>query len=361
MNISKETIQLLDFERIRLLYKNGLYGLIGVLVNGILSLLFFWDKVNSSILLIWIALIFVIGMTRWFLVIVFNAKLKNQQVHPDNIQGWELWFYAGYSLSGVVWSTTILFPFEDKDLLNSLIFITLVHVGMISAANTIYSTSLLSIRTYLTITMLPLMLKLFLLKEEPFIIVGFMCSAYYVFMIRLTKVLNKTIIGNIELKIENENLSLRDSLTGLWNRRRLYLFMEKLLPQIKRTQTPLSLILFDVDFFKKYNDANGHNAGDKLLVQISEIMQNSIRDEDLAVRYGGEEFLIVLPNTNLNHARQIGERIHKLVKENTSVTISGGLVCHSEELSFEELVLRADKLLYKAKEKGRDQIIFAPI
>ncbi len=354
--LNSGTLELLNFERIRLLYRNGLYGLIGVLVNSLLSLLFFWDKVSpNSLLLLWIALISTIGIARWLLVILFNIKLKNQQIDPSNVQVWEWFFYAGYSLSGVIWAASILFPFES-DLLNGLIFITLVHVGMISAANTIYTTSLLSIRTYLTITMVPLTIKLFSLNEESFMIIGLMCSAYYIFMIRLTKVLNETIINNIKLKIENEKLSLKDSLTGLWNRRRLYLFMEKLLPQLERNNALLSIILFDVDFFKKYNDTNGHNAGDQLLSYISKIIQSVIREGDLAVRYGGEEFLIVLPSTDLGYAKKIAERVRKSVKENTPVTISGGLALYSTGMSFEEIILEADKLLYKAKEGGRDRI-----
>ncbi len=356
MDISKETRKSLDFERIKLLYRNGFYGFLGVLVNSCFLVLFFWNNVNQQILILWMVLVILISIARFLLGIIFNSKFKNQQDLPDNIQIWEWRAYAGLFTSRLLWTATIFFPFQEN-LFGSLIFIALAHVGMTSAANTIYATSLISIQTYLTITMIPLTVRLFSLQGDIFMIVGAMCSAYYIFMIRMNGVLNKTIIDNIKLKLENEDLSLKDPLTGLGNRRRLYMFMEKLIPLAQRHKLPFSLILLDVDNFKQYNDTEGHNAGDKLLIQISEIIQSMTRDADLAVRYGGEEFLIVLPDTDVSYAKKVGERILKSVKENTSTTISAGLTSYLEKVSLDELILRADKSLYRAKESGKDQIV----
>jgi len=112
----------------------------------------------------------------------------------------------------------------------------------------------------------------------------------------------------------------------------------------------------DIDFFKKYNDTNGHAAGDKLLANIAGILSHLTRKENLVVRYGGEEFLILLPEQGLPLAVKIAERIRKEVEERTPATISLGVAEFHLEMTQEELFIAADNALYQAKEKGRNRV-----
>ena len=113
----------------------------------------------------------------------------------------------------------------------------------------------------------------------------------------------------------------------------------------------------DIDYFKNYNDTKGHSAGDVLLAKVSEIISSNIRSEDLAVRYGGEEFLVIFAGISISQAAITGERLRITIKENTDVTISSGLAEYKKGMSFDDLTRKADSLLYKAKDSGRDRMV----
>jgi diguanylate cyclase (GGDEF)-like protein len=164
--------------------------------------------------------------------------------------------------------------------------------------------------------------------------------------------------------------ALIDELTGIYNRRALYKILDQEIKRAERFKHPLTIIMVDIDFFKVYNDNNGHLAGDLLLQRISKIMQSKIREVDTLGRYGGEEFLIILPETSHESAAIIAERIRKSVEESHfkgqetqpkgKMTISAGLVTfHGEYKSRQHLIHSADELLYQAKESGRNQLIKA--
>ncbi|MCF6194976.1 MAG: GGDEF domain-containing protein [Kangiellaceae bacterium] len=133
-----------------------------------------------------------------------------------------------------------------------------------------------------------------------------------------------------------------------------------------RYSLALSLIMVDIDFFKKLNDTHGHESGNKVLEALSEIIKECIRDVDIFARYGGEEFAIILPQTPLKDALVIGERIRTEVDafmfessngEPLKVTVSVGLTSYPENgRSHEELVTLADKALYRAKDEGRNLV-----
>ena len=211
----------------------------------------------------------------------------------------------------------------------------------------------------MNLTLLSLIVKCIWMQDILYMaLAGYLIMGYIV----LTKLIfkqNKTLLENIALKIENRNQSFLDPLTELWNRRRLYLFIDKVIELSKRSSDPFSLILLDIDHFKQYNDTNGHNAGDNILIKISEILLDCSREQDLVVRYGGEEFMVVLPNTNIRQAEVIAERILTNVRKNTSVTISAGLAQYTGQTNFDQLVHQADVSLYAAKNSGRDRFVVA--
>lgn len=163
-------------------------------------------------------------------------------------------------------------------------------------------------------------------------------------------------------------LSITDKLTEIYNRAKLDKTLQEEFNRSKRYKTEFSVILIDIDFFKKVNDTFGHQIGDDVLKESAQVLKNSIRLTDVLGRWGGEEFLIISPQTNLEGAVKIAEHINnaiKLYKFKTypnKVTMSIGVASYFEDMSkIEEIVLNADKSLYKAKENGRDRVVYHEI
>jgi len=173
---------------------------------------------------------------------------------------------------------------------------------------------------------------------------------------------------NMELEklyAEVQRLSVMDSLTGLYNRRGFFELSHREVDRAKRFGGSLPVIMLDIDHFKDINDTHGHEAGDQVLEKLAGRLSGQLRKVDIMGRYGGDEFLILLPETNAASARNVAERLrHSIVNEpmETSqgplnVTISVGLAAlHESTMTVEQLVKRADQALYKAKESGRDRI-----
>ncbi len=158
------------------------------------------------------------------------------------------------------------------------------------------------------------------------------------------------------------SLSEQDGLTGLFNRRALDRQLEKSIGDAQRVGDPLSVIVLDADHFKAYNDSYGHLAGDDILRCLARVMSNNVRREDCCFRYGGEEFVILLPGKTLEQATLIAERIRDVFQRNSSsnhgpgCTVSIGVAQCCEEDTPATLLARGDAALYRAKELGRDRV-----
>lgn len=163
---------------------------------------------------------------------------------------------------------------------------------------------------------------------------------------------------------------IRDPLTGLFNRRYLEESLEREISKANRQKIPLGLIMLDADHFKSFNDTYGHIAGDTVLKHLSKLLVRNSRREDIACRYGGEEFVLVLPGTEKKVARQRAEDLRKIVqngetlthesKELPNITISLGIALLPDHgNTAAELITEADKALYRAKENGRNQVVIA--
>jgi diguanylate cyclase (GGDEF)-like protein len=168
-----------------------------------------------------------------------------------------------------------------------------------------------------------------------------------------------------------QTLATTDTLTSLLNRHQIFLRAEQEFARLGReregggTKKALGLLMLDVDYFKRHNDTYGHQAGDLILKEIADRLVRSLRRYDFVGRYGGEEFLAVLPGTGFLGTRGIAERIRERVEAEpviiggieVPVTVSIGLACTTgEEESFEDALKRADKGLYLAKSEGRNKV-----
>jgi diguanylate cyclase (GGDEF)-like protein/PAS domain S-box-containing protein len=170
----------------------------------------------------------------------------------------------------------------------------------------------------------------------------------------------KDITENKRLEKELEKLSITDSLTGLYNQRHFYNELRREMERTKRINHPLSLLLFDVDEFKHYNDTYGHLEGDKALNKVGRIVSESIRvNVDSGYRYGGDEFVVVLPETDTDQAFSVADRIRTSFNNAglVDVTLSIGLIEYRTEYDLETFVRHADKAMYVAKQSGGDRII----
>lgn len=155
-----------------------------------------------------------------------------------------------------------------------------------------------------------------------------------------------------------------DFLTGCVNKKETETSIETFLKQHLRYKTPFSILMFDIDFFKKVNDTYGHLAGDFILKELAKIIQDIIRESDICGRFGGEEFLVLLPNTKMSGALKLAKRMRKSIEdykfkfENQiiSITMSIGITSASKNDSVFSLIERVDDALYKAKHNGRNRI-----
>ncbi len=175
-----------------------------------------------------------------------------------------------------------------------------------------------------------------------------------------------TEVASIEARLNEMNLT--DCLTGAYNRRYLEDRFAAEISRNSRHERDLSLIILDIDFFKSINDTYGHQAGDFVLQQFSDLVQSRIRPSDTFVRYGGEEFCCILPETSLENAAILAEHLRSNVEDEAFVfdkheinfTISQGIACmKTKNEPMEEILKRADEALYNAKNTGRNKVVLA--
>lgn len=161
---------------------------------------------------------------------------------------------------------------------------------------------------------------------------------------------------------ELEGLATSDSLTGVSNRFALDKAMNFELKKARRYERPLSLIIMDVDHFKRVNDNYGHPIGDQVLKQMAALIRDSVRESDIPGRWGGEEFLVICPETDGAGARILAENLRKCIENNAfpvpdKITVSLGCATLAPKDSVEKLIKRVDQRLYKAKETGRNRVV----
>ena len=189
-------------------------------------------------------------------------------------------------------------------------------------------------------------------------------------------ILNFTFLDELEYNFQQQmyEMSTRDGLTGVYNRR---YFSQRIITDLsfaRRHQIPCTLVILDIDHFKKVNDTHGHRTGDQVLITVTEAIGNMIRKEDILARYGGEEFVVIAQGTDLVNGKALGKRIQLCVAEQrtpalddpnmvTKVTVSVGVATVPSDASVEAdvLISTADANLYDAKRLGRNQVVTSPV
>lgn len=168
-----------------------------------------------------------------------------------------------------------------------------------------------------------------------------------------------------ELLCKVEYMAITDSLTGLFNRRRFHEILSKEFERSKRYATPFSLIMVDIDHFKKINDNYGHQAGDTVLKEVTSLIKKNTRETDTSARYGGEEFMVIMPNTIKHDALHLAERVRSETEKNKfsdingqTITVSIGITGMPDpDITKEDVLIKCtDFALYRAKNTGRNKV-----
>ncbi len=180
--------------------------------------------------------------------------------------------------------------------------------------------------------------------------------------LEIAKVLDKSLLFQ-----HTKELSITDDLTGLYNRRYFNQRFDREVLRAKRYRRPLSILMVDIDYFKNYNDINGHLLGDDVLKKVAYLVESNLRKADIVARYGGEEFVILLPEIDKVHADQVAEKLRRTIElrhfpkeqyqPNKNLTISLGLATLPDDsTNSRELIEFADRALYRAKAEGRNRV-----
>lgn len=181
----------------------------------------------------------------------------------------------------------------------------------------------------------------------------------------LLLLLNYYRLSESKIKKQLVKSSEHDSLTGLLNRRSISRIYQLLLKDKRNPVFPIGVIMCDIDHFKTINDTYGHNGGDCVLREISGLMQSNLRDTDYLCRWGGEEFLILLPKADIEQTENIAEKLRSIIEgyrveyndQSFALTMSFGVGSYQEPIDLEKIVHEVDGYLYQAKERGRNTLV----
>ncbi len=345
----------LDYERVVFLYGSSGTGLLGILVATVLMAVVIADVYAPRAGLLWAGVVVGTYLPRVLLWITFLRRHASGSITPENVRPWEPRAVWASVVPYLCFAGAAFLPYGEETL-TALLFFTVLAVLMIGGGTLLYSTSIGIMLVFLHVTFVAVIVRSIWEGERLLWVLAVTLVVAYSLLLRVILRGHRATVESLRLKIDSAHESVVDPLTGLYNRRRLDLFLDKLVPASKRSGRTFSVVLFDIDHFKRFNDTHGHKRGDEVLVAVAQILQACAREQDLVVRYGGEEFMAVLPATRAVEARGLAERVLEDVRVSTEVTTSAGIQELADGWSLEELIESADRALYAAKEAGRDRV-----
>jgi diguanylate cyclase (GGDEF)-like protein/PAS domain S-box-containing protein len=176
------------------------------------------------------------------------------------------------------------------------------------------------------------------------------------------KKLHEMLEAQMQINKQLEDMLTYDMLTGAYNRRKFEYFVHQEIEKAERYENPFSITIFDVDNFKQINDVSGHNNGDRVLQEIAAIIKHTLRDSDKLFRWGGDEFIVLLPDVNLKNAFKVANKIRKAIDsyafdiEGKCVSLSLGVGTYDTNETLDQFIARVDKALLKAKNNGKNLV-----
>ena len=327
------------------------------------------DAQTPTILVAWLSIIAIATVAR--LVVFKRFFSANRPI--NNPQKWEQLYIATTLLYFACWSVGGLFILPPDNLTYQILLMYFL-IGMAGSAISVFSAQRFVQICSVAILLVPGIGFFYLQNSLLTTCIALGGTFFLVSAVRSSKVLTDSITMNAKLnreletaKIKAETLANIDELTNLYNRRAFYRDGTKSFEQCLANNKPCSVMILDIDNFKEFNDKYGHSTGDTILQNFAAVLSKNIRSTDFCARVGGEEFAIILADTSLATATEIGNKLVDAIANQQhdigldhlpTITSSIGVACNKEE-SFAQFIQRADTALYEAKDMGRNQVIAA--
>ena len=339
----------------------------------IVSSAYFWifsKFVPFIILLVWFIFQILLAIYRFY-----NAKMFTKYLEEENevkIKRNEIHFIISNVFQAFMWTISsilsIIYAPEPFELVNFIMIIGIITAAVLSMSS-LYKAYLV----FFFSMIIPQIIIILYYGKDQHIALFILTIIYIPATILLSKAMYDSRINSIKVHDELEKsveafhkLSIIDNLTNIYNRRYFFDMSENLISIAKREQKKVSLIMLDIDYFKKINDTYGHQTGDFVLVQLVKEIKTTLRESDIFARVGGEEFTILLNDTSLAGASVIAEKIRIIVERKTfvynitsiNITVSMGISeLNKENNSIADLYKESDKKLYEAKRNGRNRVV----
>jgi len=337
---------------------------IAALVNGALSLLVAWalyPYVPAALLALWLA-----GVATITAVRLLQLRIFHRDPTPD-VAIWTRRYLRTLATSGLLWGVSLpLFLPLVPPLHGSVLVIALA--GLAAGALPIHAAVLSIYCTFLACLLVPCALTYLWLGEPVHLVLAGMTTLYGSALVLAARNYGRALDDahrlSAELEAANEQLAHQashDALTGLYNRGRFEAVFDRELDRTSRYHSHFALIMLDIDDFKQINDRHGHDAGDRVLRELGALFREEVRAPDLAARWGGEEFMILLPETRLPDAEAVAERLRARIAEARfgepdGVTASLGVTECTGPETHGAILRRLDNALYESKRDGRNQV-----
>jgi diguanylate cyclase len=353
-------------KKIRLLYLNSLTPAILSGVIGICLVATLWQSVNHIALLTWLCITISLSLLRVCLMIAF----ENRAVNGSQTLKWEAPYAISLFAVVVNWSIGLLIILPN-DNINVLFIVSIFSIGLGSASTSWYRKIRYLQMGTVCLFFMPIIISLLTYNAHETFWLGITACFMFFGCLSTSHLSQKILTDHFELAYELRKsikktriLAHTDVLTGLNNRRAFFEMAPKILTTCQIHALPVCLVTFDIDYFKKINDAYGHIAGDIALQRIASLLIKNLRSSDVCCRLGGEEFAMLLPNLNLKKAMHTAETLRKIIagmsialplQNHIAITASFGVSDIGD--TIDELLNHADQAMYKAKNSGRNLVL----
>ena len=357
--------ELVRAEKLQLLFHQSYSAIFVSLFGCVLLSAILWQVQQKEVLISWVFILVCSALIRFTLFMLYH-RIKPQ---GEDILAWGMPYVLTLFLSSIIWGIGAVYILPTASQLHQVV-IYFFLIGMSGGAISAYSVN--RTMALITITCLLLPITVWFLMQGSLLTVGLALSAviFSVSAIRAGKILSLKLNQSFMLAHElghakeaAEAMALKDELSGIDNRRAFYEKGKMLVDYCQRNGEILSVIIIDIDHFKKINDKYGHAGGDATIRQIGHILQKGMRKSDLCARIGGEEFGILLTTSLTDGAAQIAETLRQVISRtpisfnDKDFTISASFGVAVGSLDLDTLIRRADDSLYKAKAAGRNCVV----
>lgn len=349
MNLDSGLQAELDIQRVIILHKHCQSSIAGIIGAALIIGSVAYAHLQIELFLLWfIGTLSAIPVRAW-LRHRLSKTLKNNDLSLSVALNWERKWVISSLLPSLTILSAIFFPYEGNQL-TIYLFIALVMVAMVAGSIISSVTSIKTFLVFMNTTIPPFILICLFKGTGHFLTLSAFLITFYIVFLTLALTMNRTVLRAIKLQILQKDMSNKDSLTNLWNRRKLFSVIEP----IKELQ--YCVLMIDVDNFKQLNDKYGHARGDEVLVDLSQSILSVVSNKELVVRYGGEEFLVLIFNQDIEYAKQISEKICAQTINDCDLTVSIGIATTEQSEDFDTVVELADRAMYEAKRQGRNRV-----